>query len=474
MTLTKMIYVVASAACSLFLLSRNLEAGGRWPVLLLYWLFVCAVPLLFVFAYPRFLFADSTPQKRRKYAAVLHGLGAVTATVLFPILAVPFWKNPVRDLGESISVSLVLLSVLVLFLVVAVFLLLKNRSSLVTFASLLFWPYWFLLALANTGHFFEATRLEAVFYFLCFVSAVLFAFAAGTISYRPTFAHVAALAGLMSAPWIYSNGMRDSGLGNVWLVLNVPDNDPGAYQRPYAQVAIAVVGFIALAVVTSGLRLLPGKWQFRGTPLRERTWPAVVASIVVLAVWFSQSVLPYRIPGAVDYSDYPVLQILHVEKRGLQFHERCFSVFWRRPYRPISVSFAGSDRRLFQYRFQHNGSLLQLPKPLVERIQTMVESSAHEKPQRDVVRPIRKRNADRWYLSGQGFGLRVYGTSNGSNPPQEVVDLFRELDAIPRSSETHSELKDVCLGFCYDPLSAMGWLYSNHRCFNDGHGPVCR
>jgi hypothetical protein len=474
MTVTKIIYLVASAACSLFLLSRGLEAGGRWSVLILYWLFVCAVPLLFVFAYPRFLFADSTPQKRRKYAAVLHALGAVTATVLFPILTVPFWKNPVRDLGESISVIVILISVVVLFIIVAIFLLLKNKSSLVIFASFLFWPYWFLLALMNTGRFFEATPLQAVFYFLCFVSAVLFASAAGTIPHRPTFAHATALAGLISVPWIYSTAMTDSGLGNVWLVFNVPDSEMGAYPPPSAQVTIAIVGLIALAVVTAGLRLLPAQWQLRGTPLRERTWPAVGASIAVLAVWFGQSVLPYRIPGAVDYSDYPVLQILHVEKRGLQYHERCFSVYWQRPYRPISVSFTESDRRLFQYRFQHHGSRLQPPQALVERIQALIDSSAHEKRQQDVVRPIWNWNADRWYFSGGGIGLRNYDASSGSTPPQEVVDLFHELDAAPRHSEAPSELKDVCLGFCYDPLSAMGWLYSNHRCFNDGHGVVCR
>jgi hypothetical protein len=335
-------------------------------------------------------------------------------------LTVPFWKNPVRDLGESIGVTLVLLSVLVLFLIVEVFLLLKNRSGLVILASLLFWPYWFLLALVNTGRFFEVSQLQAVFYFLCFVSAVLFAFAAGTIPHRPLFAHATALAGLMSVPWIYSNAMTDSGLGNVWLVFNVPDNELGAYLPPYAQVAIAVVGLIALAIVTAGLRLLPAQWQFRGTPLRERTWLAVGASIVVLALWFSQSVLPYRIPGALDYSDYPVLQILHVEKRGLQFHERCFSVCWQRPYRPISVSFTGSARHLFQYRFQHNNSSLQPPKALVESIQAIIESH-HEKGQQDVVRPIWNWNADRWYFSGQGFGLRVYGASNGSNPPKEIV-----------------------------------------------------
>ena len=104
----------------------------------------------------------------------------------------------------------------------------------------------------------------------------------------------------------------------------------------------------------------------------------------------------------------------------------------------------------------------------------MVESSGHEKRREDVVRPIWDWNADRWYFSGHGSGLRVYGASNGPMPPKEVIDLFRELDGSPRTSETHPELKDVCLGFCYDPLSAMGWLFSNHRCFNDTHGVVCR
>lgn len=474
MTLTAIIYVVASATCSIWLMSRNPDAAGSWSVLVLYWLFACAVPLLFVFAYPRFLFADSTLQKHRTYAAVIHGAGVVASTILFAVLVVPFWKNPMRDIGESGSVIVVLLSVLVLFLVVAVFLLFKNKSGLVILASLLFWPYWFLLALVNTGHLFEVTLFQAASYFLCFVSAALFAFAAGTIPHRPSLAHGTALAGLMSAPWIYSNAMTDSGLGNVWLVFNIPNNDPGTYMRPYAVVAIAVVGLIALAGATAGLRLLPAPWQLRGTPLRQRTWPAIAVSVVVLATWYSQSVLPYRIPGAVDYSEYPVLQILHVEKRGLQFHEKCFSVYWLRPYRQGSVTFTGSDRRLFQYRFQHNGSSLQLPKTLVQRVQAMVQSSSHENRQQDVVRPIWKWNADRWYFSGQGSGLRVYDVSKGSHPPQEVVELFRDLDGSPRLHETHSELQDVCLGFCYDPLSAMGWLFANHRCFNDPRGVVCR
>jgi hypothetical protein len=71
-------------------------------------------------------------------------------------------------------------------------------------------------------------------------------------------------------------------------------------------------------------------------------------------------------------------------------------------------------------------------------------------------------------------GLKAYTTANGSAPPQEIVALFDDLEKLPRSSEGQSDRKDLCLGFCYDPLSELGFLYANHRCFSDGHGTVCR
>ena len=54
------------------------------------------------------------------------------------------------------------------------------------------------------------------------------------------------------------------------------------------------------------------------------------------------------------------------------------------------------------------------------------------------------------------------------------MSLFNDLEKLPQSAPSKSELKDVCLGFCYDPLSEMGYLEANHRCLNDGHGIVCR
>jgi FtsH-binding integral membrane protein len=203
-TSTSIIYILTAVACSVFMLSRDLEAGGRWSVLFLVWLIVGAVPLLFVFAYPRFLFADPETHKRIKFAALLHAAAGVTATVLFIVLS-PFWKSPVRHIDDSIPHLLVPPAVLVVFFVAAIFLLLKNKSTLAMFASFLFWPYWLLLALTFVNRWFQDTGIHAAYYFLCFVTPILFAFAAGAISYRPTIAHAAAFTGIVGAPWLYSD-----------------------------------------------------------------------------------------------------------------------------------------------------------------------------------------------------------------------------------------------------------------------------
>jgi hypothetical protein len=120
------------------------------------------------------------------------------------------------------------------------------------------------------GRWFQNSGIHATYYFLCFIAPVIFAFAAGAVSYRPPLAHAAAFMGLVAAPWIYENAMTDWGLGNTWLALNVPDNELGWYSPYYAQMTVLFVGLIAAAVVTAGLRLLPPPWQFRRSPIRER------------------------------------------------------------------------------------------------------------------------------------------------------------------------------------------------------------
>ena len=472
--LTLLIYLLAAlAACSSWLIGQ--EEGYRMASLKLTFL---VPPLLFVFAYPRFLFASSTSQASRQQSALIfHGLAATVSTILFVIFGSAFWKNPLRD-GESISKIFLGIPLIALptFLIVARSLLLKNRTRFANFAAFLFWPYWLLAALIFLGRFFEATLFHSALCFLCFTTAVLFAFAAGAASHRPTAAHAIALAGLVGMPWVYWAILRDTPLGNVWTMFNVAERDLLAYNNLRdAKLTIFFVGLFVLAIATAALRLLPGRWRLRDVPICERTWPAFGASFVFLAVWFSQSVMPYRISGALDYSRWPVLEILHIEKRGLQFHETCVKV-WGYRDDPESLSLSWNNRRLFQYRFLQKTASGELNGPLTQRIRAVIQSSKSVKADRQEVKPLRTWNVDGWYLSGTEIGLAAYASDKGNTPPQDVINLFNDLSQISHAEETQSEMADVCFGFCYDPLSGLGLLYANHRCRYDAirKDYVCR
>jgi hypothetical protein len=344
-------------------------------------------------------------------------------------------------------------------------------------ALLLVWPYWFLLALITEGKFYQDTESYAVCYFLFFVSPIFFAFAAGAAFWNSKLAHAFALLCLAAIPSMYWN-LRDNGMGNVWVMFNQP-KDRFAFFPPHFVFAIFFLGLFALALGTSLLRLLPGRWTLRKNPISNRTWPAFVASVAFMIVWFCQSVMPYRIPGAVDYAGWPILQILHIEKRGLQVHETTVSVSgykFRNGFDIRSVYLLENDRRLLQYRFAHRSSTAELTDSLREQIRAMLSSSVQPHPEWewDQAKPVRDWNADNWYVIIEGGGMKAYTKQNNAVPPPAIVNLFNDLEKLPQTSPGQMEMRDVCLGFCYDPLSAMGYLYANHRCHNNGQGTVCR
>src|SRR5215469_6383291 len=100
--LTSIIYFLGAIATSIFW-GIGQQDGPRSGALLSWFLFF-AVPLLFVSAYPRFLFAPSRSKTSWQLAAILHSLGAAIATALFVILGSAFWRNPLRD-SESILLT---------------------------------------------------------------------------------------------------------------------------------------------------------------------------------------------------------------------------------------------------------------------------------------------------------------------------------------------------------------------------------
>jgi len=173
-----------------------------------------------------------------------------------------------------------------------------------------------------------------------------------------------------------------------------------------------------------------------------------------------------------------MLQILHVQKAGLQFHERCISIYGYHG-KPMLLGFSGDDRRLLEYRFEHRYSEQWLSPALAERIRIFLSPVNPPKSGSDYrdfsdIRPVREWKADHWYVYVEGSGRKIYSVAKGSPPPQEFVDLFDDLNNVALVTKSKSELRDVCLGFCYDPLSAMGLLYANDRCSDNGHRTVCR
>jgi len=468
---TSFTYVLAAVFSSMCLLGR-IGSGPGVVGEFVFWLIAGGIPVFFVFAYTRALVSAPTTHGRLRHVIVLHGALAASAALVFTVLS-RSRENPARDLSDFAAMAVIaaLIAVLTLLLISPMFLLLKGNSSLAAFASIVFWPYWFLLSLLIAGRWFRGAGVHPELFLLALLAPICFASAGGVVPHNRGAADILALLGIVGAPWLYWNVIKDSGLGNVWLVFNEPGKPLGifSYQEVVsAALAIASVAFLTLAVATAAVRLLPGRWQLGRVAIREQGWLPLVICFVILAVWFSRSVLPYRIPGALDYSDYPMLQILHVQKSGLQYHERCVNV-WGRRGQPVSVSFSGDDRRLLQYRFQElRESGGELSQPLAARIHAFISSTGEKGRWSDPVKPLWAWQSERWYISGRS-GLRVY-----PSPPAGVVELFTDLENLPRSSRGQWELKDVCLGFCFDPLPAMGLLFANHRCFNEGHGTICR
>jgi hypothetical protein len=66
-------------------------------------------------------------------------------------------------------------------------------------------------------------------------------------------------------------------------------------------------------------------------------------------------------------------------------------------------------------------------------------------------------NAEGWYIRPPDSQFLILAFGNGAPPPQELVDLFREMEANPPEYKWTSFVRDVCFGFCYDPIT-----YANH------------
>ena len=435
--------------------------------------------LLFTYAYGK---TRTDELDRLRPFLIYIGAPLAFLTITFCLLATPYWTNPLRgDKSLPLPISLLIAPIFfltpVITLVSALSLLIRRKSSLSVTSLVLLWPALFLLAIASTSGFFQETRLNAAWYFLGFCSPLLISFAAGVLSARPILSHMFALVGsLVAFPWHYRSEVVALPFTNSWIVFNIPDSELGFYYNDLtpARLSILSVTLLTITLVIAILRLLPEKFQVKGSTIRDWTWPAVALAALVLSVWLIKAAMPYRIPGALDRTAYPVFQILHVEKHGLQFHEKCVSFYDPRRWGAQPITVNSDDRHLFQYRFTLTHAAVPPSSALqadLARNQADLRSFSAET---SVVQPIRAWNADDWYVNDRLSGFYAFTTQNGKAPPPGLIALFQEADRsasiVPPLPRGLNQLKDVCLGLCFDQSSAMGVLYSSDRC----HGDRCR
>jgi len=271
------------------------------------------------------------------------------------------------------------------------------------------------------------------------------------------------IAGLVAMPWFVQSELSPA-TWNSWVNLNyespwpIPSGE-GSYLA-VGGLKILSIFLVVTAVACSLLRLLPARWGLRQSPLCGRTWPALLAAFLVLAVWFYLSVTPYHIP-AIDHPAHAELRILHVEKRGLHFHETMVMARHNGQTWVYQTS-----RRLFQYRLQQqvaSASFYDASPTAFEGFQTLVQLPALANVRTAPATPLHSWNADGWYVVLKDSRLLAFTSEQGTSPPKEVTDWFRQIESMPLRDEQQFALRDVCLGFCYDPLAALGFAVLPQR-----------
>jgi hypothetical protein len=268
---------------------------------------------------------------------------------------------------------------------------------------------------------------------------------------------------LSFAPWV-----------NSWTALNLPSEMYHWFSDVvmFAQIRISATALVVVAFVISLLRLLPSNWTLRKTPVCEMTWPAFFAALAVLATWFHYSVLPYRVAGIVDRDVSPDLVILHVEKHGLRFRETATDLLLRSG----NFFMRTTERRLFEYKFISNKAMgaSGIPSSIDSRALSSLQLPPIAKSDWSCAGPIRSWDEDAWYVLTR-TGLRCFLRSQNSVPPAQITETLSQISIQPLRGREILEGRDICLGFCYDPVAGLGFVFANQRCSTYPNGKaMCR
>src|ERR1700733_6411882 len=290
---------------------------------------------------------------------------------------------------------------------------------------------------------------------MAMTSSLIFLCACVLVFFKRTLGYALGwIAGVVALPWFILTESSSRRL-SVWMYLNGPDDFAGINLLPYAVEKILSVAFIAAAVTCCFLRLLPPELLLRNSPLSRRTWPAIAVAVLVLALWLHHSAMPWMLPEIVDEVP-PELRILHVEKRGLQFHETGVTSM-----RDGRFRFSQYDRRLLQYQFQSRSTDGRMPPSITDRANVLAHSTTLRNLRTAPPIALRTWDAEGWYVAGRDLPLLAFTSEYGTTPPQEIRDLLEQIGKLAGTQQQVSfAVEDVCLGFCYDRVAGLGfWLF---------------
>lgn len=276
---------------------------------------------------------------------------------------------------------------------------------------------------------------------------------------RSRLAYILAVVGAaLPLPWIFMTESR--GYRNSWISMNASWNDPDPFRyMRYSQLRILCVALLLSTLIWSATRLLPSRWQLRNRPINRRTWPAIAIAFAFIACWFATFAFPYRQPVIVD-GVQPELSILQVKKDGISFHETRISVYHNSRYFVVR-----NDRKLFRYSFVETVDEGFLTEDLRTKLKATQALPELKRTKGEAPRALRAWHGEGWYTEMDSFRITAFTTENATSPSAALKSFFHDLERAPSiGPSSQYEVRDVCLGFCYDPKAGLGDRAENQRC----------
>jgi hypothetical protein len=150
------------------------------------------------------------------------------------------------------------------------------------------------------------------------LSPLLFACSAVGVFFKPRkWCAISLAGGIAALVWFVWTEWFRFRMVNSWIALNLSNPDDQRFIL-FSKLRILSVAMLVIVIVSCAIRLLPARWEWRASPVCDRTWPALLISFSVVAAWFCAAAVPYRVPLIVDAA-YPYLEILHIQKCGIRF-----------------------------------------------------------------------------------------------------------------------------------------------------------